>query len=291
MARRARARAASAADSFPAEPVAGERALLFAPRGGPRTLVVGDLHLGIESEYAWRGVKLPSATGAIVGRLEKLQARTRARKLVIAGDLKHSVQTVTEQEKAEVPEAIRALARAFEEVVIVPGNHDGLTHTLVPRDARGVELAPVGGHLARGALLVLHGHAWPDPALAARARAVAVAHNHTAIALEDALGRIAKEACWARGRVNPEKWREATGAGSYPEVFLLPPFNELCTGVALNLAGARPIGPLLREGCVDLPRAEVYLLDGVFLGRLADLRLTVEAAALKRLTRGVSEDL
>jgi len=227
----------------------------------------------------------------MVERIISAQQATGATKLVIAGDLKHSISAITEQEGLEVPRALEELSAAFEEVVVVPGNHDGRIEELVPKRAANVRLAPAGGHLCRGGLLVIHGHAWPDPALAKRARGLAVAHNHTAIALEDALGRVHKEACWARGRVNPEKWKDKTGASNYPEVILLPPFNELCTGVPVNVPGVTPIGPLLREGCVDLPRAQVYLLDGVFLGRVRDLELPVTTGALRRLSRGVSEDL
>jgi putative SbcD/Mre11-related phosphoesterase len=270
--------------------VAGERALLFSPQGGPRSLVVGDLHFGIESEYAFAGVKLPSAGPAMARRLAALAGATGARKLVIAGDLKHSVQTVTRQEEEEVPAALAELAGAFAEVVVVPGNHDGNAARLLPEGTPSVRMAPVGGELLRGGLLVIHGHAWPDPALAGKARGIALAHNHTAVALEDGLGRIAKEPCWVRGRVNPERWGEATGADSYPEVIMMPPFNELCAGVALNLAGVRPIGPLLREGCVDLPRAEVFLLDGAMLGTVGSLILHHEGDALRRATRGASED-
>jgi putative SbcD/Mre11-related phosphoesterase len=276
--------------ALPANPVAGERALLFTPKGGPRSLVVGDLHFGIETDYAFGGVKIPSASQAMVRRLKTLQASTGAAKLAIAGDLKHSVQTITRQEEEEVPEALADLAKVYAEVVVVPGNHDGNAERLVSGAAPNVRLAPVGGELLRGGLLVIHGHAWPDRALAARARGLALAHNHTAIALEDALGRISKEPCWARGRVNPERWREATGADTYPEVIMMPPFNSLCRGVALNLQGVRPIGPLLREGCVDLPRAEVFLLDGVMLGTVGSLTLSLEDDALRRLTRGASED-
>ena len=278
------------AATLPANPVAGERALLFSPKGGPRSLVVGDLHIGIETDYAFGGVKIPSATESIVRRLKAIQASSGALKLVIAGDLKHSVQTITRQEEEEVPESLAELSQVFKEVVVVPGNHDGNAERLVEGVAASVRLAPVGGELLRGGLLVIHGHAWPDRALAARARGVALAHNHTAVALEDSLGRVAKEPCWARGRVNPERWREATGSDNYPEVILMPPFNELCTGVALNLQGVRPIGPLLREGCVDLPRAEVFLLDGAMLGTVGALSIALQGDALRKLMRGASED-
>ena len=290
--KRPKKRAPEAAEpqALPANPVAGERALLFSPKGGPRTLVVGDLHIGIETDYAFGGVKIPSATQAIVRRLKAVQASTGARKLVIAGDLKHSIQTITRQEEEEVPDFLAEVAKVLDEVVVVPGNHDGNAKRLVDGAAPNVRLGQVGGELLRGGLLVIHGHAWPDRALAGRARGVALAHNHTAVALEDALGRVTKEPCWVRGRVNPERWREATGADTYPEFILMPPFNELCTGVALNLQGVRPIGPLLREGCIDLPRAEVFLLDGAMLGTVGSLTLTLQGDALRRVTRGASED-
>ncbi len=91
--------------------------------------------------------------------------------------------------------------------------------------------------------------------------------------------------------MNPEKWREAGGGETYPEVVLMPPFNELCTGVAVNVEGGRVIGPLLRAGCVDLRRAELYLLDGVWLGKVEDNMVSPGVGELGRLTRGVSEDL
>lgn len=275
---------------LPARPVAGERALLFAPRGGPRVLVVGDLHIGIETDYAIGGVRIPSATPSMVDRLRRLAAATRARQLVIAGDLKHSVGAPTPQEVVEVPQALDEVARAFEEVVVVPGNHDGLVGELVPRQPGSrVRLAPVGGHLCRGGLLVVHGHAWPDPGLARRARALATAHTHAAVALQDLMGKVQKEPCWARARVNPEAWRDRFGVEGRPEVILMPPFNDLCTGVPLNVAGG--LGPLLRGGFVDLGAAEVYLLDGIHLGSLRSLELALAPAQRARLLRGVHEDL
>ena len=252
-------------------------------------MVVGDLHIGIETDFALGGVKVPSGTPAMVGRLKALQARTRSRRLVIAGDLKHSTKEISPQETVEVPRALGEMAQAFEEVIVVPGNHDGRIEDLFPRGEQRIAVAPAGGFLSRGGLLVVHGHAWPDPRLARKAKVVAMAHSHTAVALEDPLGRVSKESCWVRAHVNPEKWLERMGSKGYPEIVMMPPFNDLCTGVPVNVAGG--LGPLIRDGCVDLERGEVYLLDGVHLGRVRDLALGLEPKKLRALTRGVSEDL
>jgi putative SbcD/Mre11-related phosphoesterase len=258
--------------------VADERAVLFTPRGGPRVLLVGDLHIGIETDFAIGGVQIPSATPAMVERIKRLAQVTRARKLVIVGDLKHSLGVPTQQEEVEVPWAMAEVAKAFEEVVVVPGNHDGLIGRFLP-----------GGADSRGGLLVVHGHAWPDAALAGRARALAAAHTHAAVALQDPMGKVQKEACWARARVNPEAWRDRFGADNWPELVLMPPFNDLCTGVPLNVAGG--LGPLLRGGLVDLGAAQVYLLDGIHLGTIRSLELALDPVHRRRLTRGVHEDL
>ncbi len=282
---------AEAEASLPAMPVPGERALLFAPRGGPRSLIVGDLHIGIEAEFARGGVRLPSATPAMVRRLQRLAVSTRARVLIVAGDVKHSVGAPSEQEVVELPMAFREAAASYDEVVIVPGNHDGLVEQLLPHATRpeNLRIAPVGGHLCRGGLLVVHGHAWPDGELARKAKGVAAAHTHAAVALEDAMGRIEKEPCWARLRVNPEKWKDRYGVSGRPELILIPPFNELCTGVPLNVAGG--LGPLLRDGFADVGRADVYLLDGIHLGKVRGLDVAAEPGQRARLMRGVHEDL
>ena len=57
----------------------------------------------------------------------------------------------------------------------------------------------------------------------------------------------------------------------------MPSFNEFLGGQAINVRGRRAgdeklIGPVLRTRCVSLTDAEIYMLDGTFLGTLEHLR-------------------
>ena len=62
-------------------------------------------------------------------------------------------------------------------------------------------------------------------------------------------------------------------------VFIMPSFNDFLGGRPINeavrrsdLGGEALIGPVLRSEAVDVNNAEVYLLDGTYLGTLNQLR-------------------
>jgi metallophosphoesterase superfamily enzyme len=62
------------------------------------------------------------------------------------------------------------------------------------------------------------------------------------------------------------------------QVFMMPSFNDFLGGRAINETRpgkegqATMIGPMLRSGTLDADNAEVYLLDGTYLGTLNQLR-------------------
>ena len=62
------------------------------------------------------------------------------------------------------------------------------------------------------------------------------------------------------------------------QLFIMPSFNQFLGGRPINerkrgkkKSGAF-IGPILRSGCVNMDEAEVYLLDGTFLGTVDQLK-------------------
>jgi metallophosphoesterase superfamily enzyme len=62
------------------------------------------------------------------------------------------------------------------------------------------------------------------------------------------------------------------------DVLIMPSFNDFLGGRAMNETRpgkegqATMIGPMLRSGMLDLDNAEIYMLDGTYLGTLAQLR-------------------
>jgi len=257
-------------------PVAGERALVA--RGGGRTiLVASDLHLGLERRMAEEGWHVPSSTEGIVSRLLGLVKSQGADVMVLAGDIKESLYVASRQEEAELPKAIGRLADAVEEIHLVKGNHDGDIEAWVPYRK---DLKVHGGAGARvGDLGVCHGHTWPAREVAG-APFLVMGHNHPFVEFRDGLGHALREPAWFRTRLVRERARERYGDAD-PEVILMPPFNELLSGTPLNTAGFSGLGPMLARGLVDLEGAQVYLVDGIHLGRLGDLMPPEEREAAR----------
>jgi hypothetical protein len=53
----------------------------------------------------------------------------------------------------------------------------------------------------------------------------------------------------------------------------MPTFNDLLGGIAVNEKDSELLGPIMKNNLVDMDNADIYLLDGTFLGKLADLRV------------------
>lgn len=250
-------------DSLPppaAIPLFGERALHLPEHG---VVVVGDLHVGLESDLRLAGVTLPSQTQRMRTRLLKLLEDSAARRLVVIGDLKHRIPYSTRQERSELP-------RFFEDfpahVELVPGNHDVDLEGLLD-----VEVHPADG-IRVGDVGLLHGHTWPaDDVMAART--VVTCHNHPAVMLVDELGHRHKEPAWIRASFAEKARTEYPRLPEDARLVVMPAFNELTGGTAFNAReGGKPMGPLFNNDLVDVDAARVWTVDGVDLGTIAALR-------------------
>lgn len=233
------------------------------------TVVVADLHIGIEAEYFRNGIKLPSQTEKMVKRLDEILDETQARRIVIAGDLKHKVPGTTQQETREIPAFLKHLAFRSD-VALIPGNHDGGISSMLPNK---VALQPTEG-LLLGDTFICHGHAWPSWEFL-NASYVVIGHTHPMIEFRDSLGYRWQERVWVRARLNEKAIREKYGkVENVPELIIMPAFNDYAGGVALNRDYAEDqqknfIGPLINN--VDMNTAKVYMLDGTFLGELGNI--------------------
>jgi putative SbcD/Mre11-related phosphoesterase len=247
--------------------VTGEPALKIG-----RVLVVADLHIGVEHQYRKEGIALPSQSGKLMERLEGLIKRTRAKRLVILGDVKHMVPGTSFQEEREIPAFLRRLLERVE-VDVTPGNHDGGIGRLLPKE---VVVHPSGGFML-GKTWLCHGHAWPGKDFL-KAREVVVGHNHAGVEFRDKLGCRWLEPVWIRAGLVREKIEEKYGkAGErLPELVIMPFFNTFSGMVPVNRS-VEEIARRYREGpgplfrSMDREKARVYMLDGTLLGELGKL--------------------
>lgn len=241
------------------------------------SLVVADIHLGIEWDLYKSGINLPSQMEVRLDRiLGYIQANSPDR-VILLGDVKHNVPQVSWQEKDEIPCFLEALAE-HTHVDIFPGNHDGGIELLFNRQK------DIRVHSVRGAVLdgigYFHGHTWPAPELLAASHII-VAHNHPAIRFTDSFGYSIVEPAWVRTRFNTDVMKERFGNLDFenpaqwadPELFVMPAFNELCGGVPFNESTQKDLlGPVFSSGGIELEASEMYLLDGTRLGILRNIR-------------------
>ena len=146
---------------------------------------------------------------------------------------------------------------------------------------------------------VFHGHKWPSPALWG-CKTLVMGHLHPVVVFRDPTGCKIIRQVWMKVKCDPETFAKVllqkSGVkivGSVTEtlqkhyslkakteeIFIMPSFNDFLGGRPINETRPRKeigkealIGPVLRSEAVDVDDAELYLLDGTFLGTLNQLR-------------------
>jgi len=234
-----------------------------------KILVVSDLHLGFEYELYKKGINVPSQTDRILKRIISLIRKTKAEILVILGDVKHDVPGVSYQEMKEIPDFFNKLIKKVK-VKVCLGNHDTFLEKLCPDeveifDSRGFVIGKYGFN---------HGHAWPFKKLMG-CDYILIGHTHPTIQFIDEFGYRVIEQVWLKGKLKKEKIKEKykiekTGSLS---VIIMPAFNRLLGGTPLNIRrmNEEQLGPLLKNNFINIKDAELYLLDGTYLGKLKNL--------------------
>lgn len=232
-----------------------------------RTLVVADLHFGIESDLARHGWHFSSRSLERMGRLAALVVKAEPDRLLLLGDVKQSVPFTTRQEWRELPEVLAAL-RARVPILVVPGNHDpGIERFLGPD-----EIAEKTGTVVDG-VGYLHGHTLPGPQLAGRH--VLVGHHHPLAAIQDEVGCALRAPAYLMGEVDGD----CLGLPAMPtptRVLFVPAFNELAGYDVRKIVGA-PFSPVSR--CLKKETVEVLLADGTLLGPIEALEPFAGASA------------
>ncbi|ELZ16168.1 metallophosphoesterase [Haloterrigena salina JCM 13891] len=268
------------------EPVPGEPAAT-ATVGTERVLLVADYHAGYEAGLRYeRGVDVPSRAPDRRERLLGLIERTDPDRLVVLGDLMHSIGDPGGAERGELEVLFEAFPPSLS-VTVVKGNHDGgIEDWLTPeseREVAALEFDPeavtvtpgAGVALGGGAVGVCHGHTWPAPEVL-ECDVVCLGHEHPCVRLEDEVGGSRVERAWLRGRLDPDPFRERPeyegvswleeddGTSSQsPRIIVMPAFNDLVGGTWVNLANQSFLSPFLPAGLAD---GEAYLVDGTRLG-------------------------
>lgn len=273
-------------------PIPNQPALLV-KHENKTTLTIADLHVGWEMALSERGIHVPTQTPKLLKKLTNLISAHKPERLLILGDVKHTVATAEIGEWHDVPDFFNDLKKQIQEILIVRGNHDGSLEPLLPES---IETLPATG-VTIGDVGFFHGHRWPSPSLL-KCKTLVMGHVHPVVAFRDPAGfRIIKQV-WVKAncdktrlaetllqkhKIKIEKNPEETLLRRYKikpktsRLFIMPSFNDFLGGRPLNerkleTGSERVVGPVLRSEAVDMENAEMYLLDRTFLGTLNQLK-------------------
>jgi putative SbcD/Mre11-related phosphoesterase len=260
-----------------------------------RTLLIADPHLGWEIQLQEKGIHVPSQTTKILKKLTGIITEYKPERLVILGDVKYTVVSHEFGEWQDIPDFFKKLDVCIKNISIVRGNHDANLEPLLPEN---VEFLPATG-VTVGEVGVFHGHKWPSPELLG-CKTLVMGHLHPAVVFRDPTGCKITRQVWMKAKcetdplskillqksgVKIERSVADTLKEHYnlkarvKEIFIMPSFNDFLGGRPVNETRPRKeigsealIGPVLRSEAVDVDNAELFLLDGTFLGTLNQLR-------------------
>ena len=257
-----------------------------------RTLVVADLHIGWEIALIKKGIHIPTQMPKLLQKMRDLLSTYKPKKLLILGDVKHTVATAQTGEWQDVPEFFNKLKGQIKEICIIRGNHDGNLEPLLPENVKILSSTD----LIEGKIGFFHGHRWPSPTLL-KCKTLIMGHVHPIVAFRDPAGFRITRQVWVkakcdgiklaetllqRNKIKIEESAEEALRKHYgikletSQLFIMPSFNGFLGGRPLNKTKAgestRIVGPVLRSEAVNMENAEIYLLDGTFLGSLNQLR-------------------
>ena len=136
--------------------------------------MVSDLHIGFEGELNLRGVTVDSKY-SLNTMLEELRHLIKSNQLdgvILLGDVKSTIRSISKQEWNQVPEFFRILS-GHASIYVVPGNHDTYFRFLIPQN---INIMSVKGMVMEETLLA-HGHTMPSSARASIKRIV-MGHIH-----------------------------------------------------------------------------------------------------------------
>jgi len=260
-----------------------------------KTLLIADPHLGWEIQLQEKGIHVPSQTIKILNKLTAIITEYKPDRLVILGDVKYTVVSHEFGEWRDIPDFFKKLEGSIGSIAIVRGNHDANLEPLLPEN---VEFLPATGAVVSD-VGVFHGHKWPSPALLG-CKTLVMGHLHPVVVFRDPTGCKITRQVWMKAKCDTEALAKILLQKSKlriegsvtetlkkhynikpktEEIFIMPSFNDFLGGRPVNETRPRKeigsealIGPVLRSEAVDVDEAELYLLDGTYLGTLNQLR-------------------
>lgn len=221
-------------------------------------LVVSDLHIGFESELNARGINISSDTYVeeMLDELSSIIKKEKTDAIILLGDIKSSVHTITRAEWKNIPEFLQQLSKMVK-VFLVPGNHDGNIRHLVPRN---VSMMSGKGMMLDDTLLA-HGHTMPSKTGLSINRII-MGHVHPVFLRQGSA--VSGQRVWIYLKVG--KHNLFSKSRGQMDIVVLPSFNKYFYYSMQSSRYRKSISPILKKVTENVEKAIVLTLDGSIVG-------------------------
>ena len=220
-----------------------------------KSLVITDLHLGFESNLSLNNVFLGKnkTVSEITQEIEKLIKKTKPDSLILLGDIKSGIKSITKTEWETVPIFFERINKLID-TILVPGNHDANIEKLIPN---GITLASSKGIIIDDILLT-HGHTMPSENFS-QINTIVMGHIHPVFFQEESL--INGKRVWVS--IKCEKQKIFVSKSGELELIILPSFNKYFH-TAQKKYYKKSISPIIEK--MNVIQAKIVTLDGTIIG-------------------------
>ncbi len=224
--------------------------------GKNRSLVITDLHIGFESSLFGNNIFVGKNTTIqeTINGIEEILEKTKADSLILLGDVKSSIKSISKNEWSEVPLFFKKMSEKVD-TILVPGNHDANIQKLVPDE---VTLASSTGLVIENILLT-HGHTMPSENFS-NVDKIIMGHLHPVFFQEESV--INGKRVWIS--IKADKQQIFSSTSGEVEVTIVPSFNKYFYSTHKKKY-KKSISPIL-EKIKKIKSAKIITLDGTIIG-------------------------
>ena len=224
--------------------------------GDKKNLVISDLHIGFEHKFSSNRslVEKNSSVNDIISNITKIIKKEKPDTLILLGDIKSSIQTITKSEWKDVPYFFEELSKSLE-VILIPGNHDANIDKLIPNY---VTLISAKGMIVDDVLLT-HGHTMPSENYS-NVNNIIMGHIHPVYFDKNSL--LNGERIWIS--IKTEKSEIFSSTKGKINITIVPSFNPYFYATEKRYY-KKSISPII-EKIKDTAIAKIVTLDGTIIG-------------------------
>ena len=223
--------------------------------GDKKSLVITDLHLGFENTLSLNNVFLGKnkTVTEITKEIELIIDKTKPDSLILLGDVKSGINSITKVEWETVPVFFENITKLID-IILVPGNHDANIEKLIPNE---ITLAGSKGIIIDDILLT-HGHTMPTENFS-QINTIVMGHIHPVFFEKESL--INGERVWVS--IKCDKQKIFPSKSGELELIILPSFNRYFYATQKKFY-KKSISPIIKK--MDVMQAKILRLDGTIIG-------------------------